>query len=213
MASPVISISPLHRSSTFQPIAAATATPNSSTPTPLSPASPSHLDTFSSDPILSAFLSHDFNPTYFPSSALSSGSAASRIEVRLLDTQLRHEVLSRHHGLLHQLSSTKAAESSLSSLRTSVSSLQSTVRHARSKLSDPHRVISAQTLQLNNLHSTSSLLQYSIRTLRSTQKLRNLVNSQPDASKWDLSKAAQLHYEILTLYNESHLSGIDVVDV
>lgn len=38
------------------------------------------------------------------------------------------------------------------------------------------------------------------------------MDSQPDASKWDLSKAAQLHCEILTLYNESHLSGIDVVD-
>lgn len=38
------------------------------------------------------------------------------------------------------------------------------------------------------------------------------MESQPDVSKWDLSKAAQLHNEILTLYNESHLSGIDVVD-
>ncbi|KAI3457055.1 hypothetical protein Pfo_013718 [Paulownia fortunei] len=215
MASPAISRSPLQRSSTFKN--AASTTPNTSTPTPLSPA-PSHLDTFSSDPIFSAFLSRDFNPTQFSSSALSSGSSASRIEklqegLRLLDTQLRHEVLSRHDDLLHQLSSIKATESSLSSLRSSVSSLQSSLHRARSELSDPHRVISAQTLQLKNLHSTSLLLQYSLRTLRLIQKLRNLVDSQPDASKWDLSKAAQLHYEILTLYNESHLSGIDVVDV
>ncbi|XP_011082901.1 conserved oligomeric Golgi complex subunit 5 [Sesamum indicum] len=209
MASPAIS-----KFSTFKNTA--TATPTTATPPPLSPV-PSHLDSFSSDPIFSAFLSPDFNPTQFSSAALSSGSAASRIEklqegLRLLDTQLRHEVLSRHQELLHQLSSVKAAESSLSSLRSSISSLQSAVRHARSELSDPHRVISAHTHQLNNLHSTSLLLQNTLRTLRLIHKLRNLVDSQPDASKWDLSKAAQLHYEILILYNESHLSGIDVVD-
>ncbi|KAL0353953.1 UNVERIFIED_CONTAM: Conserved oligomeric Golgi complex subunit [Sesamum angustifolium] len=220
MASPAMSRSPLQRLSTFKNTAAATPTTTTATaaatPTPLSPV-PSHLDTFSSDPIFSAFLSPDFNPTQFSTAALSSGSAASRIEklqegLRLLDTQLRHEVLSRHQELLQQLSSVKAAESSLSSLRSSISSLQSSVRHARSELSDPHRVISAQTHQLNNLHSTSLLLQNTLRTLRLIHKLRNLVDSQPDASKWDLSKAAQLHYEILILYNESHLSGIDVVD-
>ncbi|KAL8507916.1 hypothetical protein ACS0TY_018462 [Phlomoides rotata] len=210
MASPAISRSPLQRTATFKNAVAATPS------TPFSPAS-SPLDAFSSDPILSAFLSPDFNPTQFSSSALSSGSAASRIEklqegLRLLDTQLRHEVLSRYHDLLHQLSSIKATESSLSSLRSSISSLQSSLRHARSELSDPHRVVSTQTVQLTNLHSTSLLLQNTLRTLRLIQKLRNLVNSQPDASKWDLSKAAQLHCEILTLYNESHLSGIDVVD-
>ncbi|KAG8386706.1 hypothetical protein BUALT_Bualt03G0176900 [Buddleja alternifolia] len=205
MASPAIPRSPLQRLSTFKT--------TTSTPT----ASASHLDTFSSDPIFSAFLSPDFNPTHFSSAALSSGSAASRIEklqdgLRLLDTQLRHEVLSRHHDLLHQLSSVQAAESSLSSLRSSLSSLQSSLRRARSELSDPHRLISAHTHQLNNLHSTSLLLQCTIRTLRLIHKLKNLVDSQPDASKWDLSKAAQLHCEILTLYNESHLSGIDAVD-
>ncbi|KAL0311445.1 UNVERIFIED_CONTAM: Conserved oligomeric Golgi complex subunit, partial [Sesamum angustifolium] len=147
------------------------------------------LDTFSSDPIFSTFLSPDFNPTQFSSAALSSGSAASRIEklqegLRLLDSQLRNEVLSRHHDLLHQLSSIKVAESSLSSLRSSLSSLQSSVRRARAELSDPHRVIASQTHQLNNLHSTSLLLQYTIRTLRLIQKLRNLVDSQPDSSKW-----------------------------
>ncbi|XP_011098092.1 conserved oligomeric Golgi complex subunit 5 [Sesamum indicum] len=220
MASPAISKSPLQRLSTYKttltPTVTATPTPVGNTPLPLSPSS-SSLDTFSSDPIFSNFLSPDFNPTQFSSAALSSGSAASRIEklqegLRLLDTQLRNEVLSRHHGLLHQLSSIKVAESSLSSLRSSLSSLQSSVRRARAELSDPHRVIASQTHQLNNLHSTSLLLQYTIRTLRLIQKLRNLVDSQPDSSKWDLSKAAQLHFEILTLYNESQLSGIDVVD-
>ncbi|KAK6120668.1 hypothetical protein DH2020_045589 [Rehmannia glutinosa] len=217
MASPANPRSPLQRLSTFKNTPTATPTPTATaTPLPLSP-SPSHLDTFSSDAIFSAFLSPDFNPTQFSSAALSSGSAASRIEklqdgLRLLDTQLRHEVLSRHHELLDQLSSVKVAESSLSSLRSSLSSLQSSVRRARAELSEPHRVIAVQTQQLNNLHSTSLLLQYTLRTLRLIQKLRNLVDSQPDSSKWDLTKAAQLHFEILTLYNEYHLSGIDVVD-
>ncbi|KAL6543351.1 Conserved oligomeric Golgi complex subunit [Orobanche hederae] len=212
--------SPLQRLSTFKSTPSAVATPSSTTaattPLPLSP-SPSKLDTFSSDAIFSAFLSPDFNPTQFSSAALSSGSAASRIEklqegLRLLDTQLRQDVLSRHHDLLDQLSSIKVTESSLFSLRSSLSSLQSYIRRTRTELSEPHRVIEVQTHQLNNLHSTLLYLQYSLRALRLIQKLRNLVDSQPDSSRWDLSKAAQLHCDILTLYIEHHLSGIDAVD-
>ncbi|EPS72208.1 hypothetical protein M569_02540, partial [Genlisea aurea] len=213
MASQAISRSPMQRSSTFK----GGATPIGSIPTTGLSSAPSQLESFSSDPIFSAFLSSDFNPTQFSSSALYSGSAASRIEklqegLRLLDSQLRHEVISRHQDLLQQLSSIKTAETSLSSLRTSVSSLQSSVRRVRSEISDPHRDISTQTLQLSNLHSTSLLLQGTLRTLRLIQKLRSLVDSQPDASKWDPSKAAQLHCEILTHYKESNISGIDVVD-
>ncbi|KAK4420921.1 Conserved oligomeric Golgi complex subunit [Sesamum alatum] len=118
---------PLQRLSTFKntPTPTVTATP---TPTP------------SPRPDLLHLSFPDFNPTQFSSAALSSGSAASRIEklqegLRLLDTQLRNEVLSRHHDLLHQLSSIKVAESSLSSLRSSLSSLQSSVR--RAELSSP----------------------------------------------------------------------------
>ncbi|CAI9089020.1 OLC1v1023505C1 [Oldenlandia corymbosa var. corymbosa] len=221
MASPAIQRSPLQRLSTFketpaQPPSAATPTPRTATPTPLSP-SFSVIDSFSSDPIFSAFLSEDFDSTRFSSAALSSGSAASRIEklqegLRLLDSQLRHEVLSRHQDLLQQLSSINATDSALSSLRSSVSSLQSSVRKIRSELTEPHRLISTKTLQLSNIHSTTELLQSTIRTLRLSKKLRDLFDSAPDPEKLDLSKAAQLHFEILTLYNESHLAGIDVVD-
>ncbi|KAL3502931.1 hypothetical protein ACH5RR_037380 [Cinchona calisaya] len=218
MASPAIQRSPLQRLSTFKDIQSplTSTAGGAATPTPHSP-SLSALDSFSSDPIFSTFLSSDFDSTRFSSAALSSGSAASRIEklqegLRLLDSQLRHEVLSRHQDLLHQLSSIKAADSALSSLRSSVSSLQSSVKKIRSELSEPHRLISTKTLQLTNIHSTTELLQSTIRTLRLSKKLRDLMDSAPDAEKLDISKAAQLHFEILSLYNESHLSGIDVVD-
>lgn len=216
----MIQRSPLQRLSTFKDVSTAptTTTPNppSSTPAPLAPPS-SVLDSFSSDRIFSAFLSPDFDSTRFSSAALSSGSAASRIEklqegLRQLDSQLRHEVLSRHQDFLQQLSSLKAADSALSSIRSSVSALQSSIRKIRSELSDPHRTISTKTLQLSNLHSTTELLQSTIRTLRLSKKLRDLFDSVPDPEKLDLSKAAQLHFEILTLYNEYHLTGIDVVD-
>uniref|UniRef100_A0A3Q7J6E3 Conserved oligomeric Golgi complex subunit 5 n=1 Tax=Solanum lycopersicum TaxID=4081 RepID=A0A3Q7J6E3_SOLLC len=176
------------------------------------------LDSFTSDPIFSSFLSSDFDSTRFSSAALSSGSTASRIEklqegLRLLDHQLRHEVLTRHHDLLNQLTSLRAAESALSTLRSSVTSLQSSLRRVRSELSDPHQVIEVKTLQLSNLHSATELLQSTIRTIRLSKKLRDLMDSTPDPEKLDLSKAAQLHFEILSLYNEYHLAGIDVVDL
>nr|XP_009783936.1 PREDICTED: conserved oligomeric Golgi complex subunit 5 isoform X2 [Nicotiana sylvestris] len=209
------SASPLQRLSTFR--SATTTNPTPTPHTPLTP-SPSPLDSFTSDPIFSSFLSSDFDSTTFSSAALSSGSAASRIEklqegLNLLNNQLRHEVLTRHHDLLNQLTSLRAAESALSSLRSSVSSLQSSLRRVRSELSDPHQLISKHTLQLNNLHSTTELLQSTIRTLRLSKKLRDLMDPTHDPEKLDLSKAAQLHFEILSLYNEYHLSGIDVVDL
>ncbi|XP_015056112.1 conserved oligomeric Golgi complex subunit 5 [Solanum pennellii] len=222
-STPVSSSSPLQRLSTFKdrsinptPTATVTPTPTSGL-TPFTPAS-SPLDSFTSDPIFSSFLSSDFDSTRFSSAALSSGSTASRIEklqegLRLLDHQLRHEVLTRHHDLLNQLTSLRAAESALSTLRSSVTSLQSSVRRVRSELSDPHQVIEVKTLQLSNLHSATELLQSTIRTIRLSKKLRDLMDSTPDPEKLDLSKAAQLHFEILSLYNEYHLAGIDVVDL
>ncbi|KAK4723528.1 hypothetical protein R3W88_026307 [Solanum pinnatisectum] len=222
-STPPSSSSPLQRLSTFKdrsinptPTATVAPTPTSAL-TPFTPAA-SPLDSFTSDPIFSSFLSSDFDSTRFSSAALSSGSTASCIEklqegLRLLDHQLRHEVLTRHHDLLNQLTSLRAAESALSTLRSSVSSLQSSLRRVRSELSDPHQVIEAKTLQLSNLHSATELLQSTIRTIRLSKKLRDLMDSTQDPEKLDLSKAAQLHFEILSLYNEYHLAGIDVIDL
>ncbi|CAM8882681.1 unnamed protein product [Rhodiola kirilowii] len=229
MASPAIhrssipSSSPLPRLSTFKnpntPNTATTPLPSSAvSPLAASPssASSSHLDSFSSDPIFSLFLSPDFDSTRFSSSALSSGSAASTAEklqngIRFLENQLRSEVLARHQHLLSQLSSLQQAELSLSTVRSSVSTLQSSVRRVRSEISDPHRQIKSQTVQLSNLHRTTELLQHTIRVLRLSKKLRDVM-AVPEAEKLDLAKAAQLHCDILSLCNENELSGIDVVD-
>ncbi|XAR52802.1 hypothetical protein NMG60_11021078 [Bertholletia excelsa] len=235
MASPAIqrsslhpsspSSSPLQRLSTFKdrtsnPTSAIAATPGSSSPTasPFSPPSASALDSFASDPIFSAFFSPDFDSARFSSAALSSGSAAARAEklqdgIRLLEKQLRSEVLSRHHDLLSQLSSLKDADSALSALRSAVSNLQSSVRRVRSEIADPHRQIRAKTLQLSNLHHTTELLQFTIRVLRLSKKLRDVMAAgEAEPEKLDLAKAAQLHCEILSLCNENELSGIVVID-
>ncbi|XP_059664903.1 conserved oligomeric Golgi complex subunit 5 [Cornus florida] len=224
MASPAIqrsplpssSSSPLQRLSTFKD--RTTNTPNSTTTPPSTSFSFSPLDSFSSDPIFSAFLSSDFDSTRFSSAALSSGSAAARAEklqdgIRLLEKQLRSEVLSRHHDLLSQLSSLRDADSSLAALRSAVSTLQSSVRRVRSEIADPHRQIRAKTLQLSNLHRTTELLQFTIRVLRLSKKLRDVMAAaESEPEKLDLSKAAQLHCEILSLCNENELAGIAVID-
>ncbi|XP_028792609.1 conserved oligomeric Golgi complex subunit 5-like [Neltuma alba] len=208
--------SPLQRLSTFKntPTASSSAAPPSSATA--STASP--LDSFASDPIFSAFLSSSFSSTSFSSAALSSGSPASTAEklhhaIRLLENQLRSEVLSRHSELLSQLSSLKHAEHALSTVRSGVSSLQSSLRRVRSELSEPHRAIATKTVQLSNLHRTTELLQHSIRALRLSKKLRDVMAvSSAEPEKLDLAKAAQLHSEILSLCNEYELVGIDVVD-
>ncbi|KAF3966332.1 hypothetical protein CMV_009553 [Castanea mollissima] len=206
--------SPLQRLSTFTNPTFSTTT--TTTTTNNIATATSALDAIASDPILSAFLSPSFSTTSFSSAALSSGSPASTAEklhsaIRLLDSQLRHEVLSRHDDLLSQLSSLHHANVSLSTLRSSVSSLQSSIRKVRSDLSDPLRSINSQTVQLSNLHSASHLLGHSLRALRLSKKLRDLA-SVDDTEKLDLAKAAQFHSEILALYNEYDLAGIDVVD-
>ncbi|XP_002526650.2 conserved oligomeric Golgi complex subunit 5 [Ricinus communis] len=209
--SPSSSSSPLQRLSTFK-------NPSSSLP-PTSTAIPSSpLDSLSKDPVLSPFLSPSFSSTSFSSAALSSGSPASTAEhlhhaIRLLESQLRTEVLSRHTDLLNQLSSLKHAEHALSTVRSAVSSLQSSVRRVRSELSDPHRSIQSKTQQLSNLHSTAELLQHTIRALRLCKKLRDLISaSELEPEKLDLAKAAQLHCEILNMCDEYDLMGIDCVD-
>ncbi|KAI9114639.1 hypothetical protein K1719_014337 [Acacia pycnantha] len=202
--------SPLQRLSTFKntPTASSSATAPTASP----------LDSFASDPIFSAFLSPSFSSTSFSSAALSSGSPASTAEklhhaIRLLENQLRSEVLSRHNELLSQLSSLKHTEHALSTVRSGVSSLQSSLRRVRSELSEPHRAIATKTVQLSNLHRTTELLQHSIRALRLSKKLRDVMAaSSGEPEKLDLAKAAQLHSEILSLYNEYELVGIDVVD-
>ncbi|MBA0664315.1 hypothetical protein Goklo_004346, partial [Gossypium klotzschianum] len=176
------------------------------------------LDSFAKDPILSPFLSPSFSSTSFSSAALSSGSPASTAEhllqaIRQLDSQIRSHVLSNHPLLLTQLSSLNNAEISLSTLRSSISSLQSSVRRVRSELSEPHNSILSKTVQLSNLHRTSELLSHSIRAIRLSKKLRDLMASaEAEPDKLDLAKAAQLHNDILTLYEEYDLGGIDMID-
>ncbi|KAG6774426.1 hypothetical protein POTOM_021779 [Populus tomentosa] len=208
------SSSPLQRLSPFKTPSASSPPPSSTTAT--SSASP--LDSFSKDPFLSPFLSPSFSSTSFSSAALSSGSPASTAEhlhhaIRLLESQLRSEVLSRHPHLFHQLSSIKDSELSLSTLRSAISSMQSSIRRVRSELSDPHNAIKSKTIQLSNLHRTNQALQHTIRALRLSKKLRDLISaSESEPEKLDLAKAAQLHYEILTMCNEYDLRGIDMVD-
>ncbi|KAJ4833599.1 Conserved oligomeric Golgi complex subunit [Turnera subulata] len=212
-STPSSSSSPLSSSLPSPPASAPAAVTSSS-----SSSSPSPLDSFATDPILSTFLSDSFSSTSFSSSALSSGSPASTAEhllhaIRLLDSQLRSEVLSRHPFLLAQLSSLHDAHHSLSAVRSSVSSLQSTVRRARSELSDPLVSIRSKTRQLSSLHRTSQLLQHAIRALRLSRKLRDLVSAaDPDPDKLDLAKAAQLYSEILTMCDEYDLRGLEPVD-
>ncbi|GAB2275180.1 Conserved oligomeric Golgi complex subunit [Dionaea muscipula] len=207
--------SPLQRLSTFkdrdrdhQPSSGLT---HSSPPT-------DPLSSFSTDPIFSLFLSPDFDSLRFSSHALSTGSAASTAEnlqngIRLLEQQLRSEVLSRHQDLLSQLSSLRDAESALSVVRSAVSSLHSSLRRVRSEIADPNRQIRSKTTQLSNLHQTYELLQFTIRVIRLSKKLRDLMAvSESDPEKLDLMKAAQLHFEILGLASDNGLSGIDVVD-
>lgn len=58
------------------------------------------------------------------------------------------------------------------------------------------------------MNSGIEFLQATIRVIRLCKKLRELMDS-----KLDLAKAAQLHYEVLSVYNEFHLAGVDVVDL
>ncbi|XP_050228083.1 conserved oligomeric Golgi complex subunit 5 [Mercurialis annua] len=210
------SSSPLQRLSTFKnPPSSAL---SSATTGPSTTSSSSPLDSFAKDPILSPFLSPSFSSASFSSAALSSGSPASTAEhlhhaIRLLESQLRTEVLSRHNDLLNQLSSLKHAEHALSTVRSAVSSLQSSIRRVRSELSEPHKSIKSKTQQLFNLHSTTELLQHTIRALRLCKKLRDLISlSELEPEKLDLAKAAQLHCEILNMCDEYDLHGIDCID-
>lgn len=68
-------------------------------------------------------------------------------------------------------------------------------------------------MQLSNIHKTMELLQFSIRILRLSKKLRDMMATDgTDPEKMDLAKAAQLHCEILSICKENELVGIDELD-
>ncbi|KAI0495189.1 hypothetical protein KFK09_025339 [Dendrobium nobile] len=211
MASPrILPSSPLQRLATIKE-----ASPNSSTAGVSAVPAASPLETFASDPIFSAFLSTDFDSARFSSQALSSGSAASRAEslqeaIRLLQKHLRAEVLARHPALLSQLSSLGEAETSLASVRSAVSSLQSSLRRARQELAEPLHLVRAHTIQLSNLHAAADLLNSSARLLRLSKKLRDVMAQPTD--RLDLAKAAEMHRDIELLYEERGLAGISAVE-
>ncbi|MQL71912.1 hypothetical protein Taro_004265 [Colocasia esculenta] len=219
MASPkVLPPSTLQKLATFKDKPPSTPPPPSSSFSSSSAAvSSSPLDSFAADPVFSAFLSPDFDSAQFCSQALTSNSAASRAEhlqdgIRQLEKQLRSEVLSRHGGLLSQLSSLRDAESALSTVRSGVSSLQSSLRRVRLEVAEPRRQLHAHTVQLSNLHHTADLLQFTSKLLRQSKKLRDLVavgSEHPE--RLDLAKAAEMHREIELLYEEHDLKGISAV--
>lgn len=206
--------SPMHRISSMKP--SSTPRENSSGGWESNDAPPSLEEEFKQDPILSKFLSDNFNSTKFASEALSSGSAAScadKLEegIRLLEKQLRNEVYLRHDELLQQLSSLKDAEGALSVVKSGVSGLQASVTRVRSEIAEPYKQIKVKSQQLKNLHETVELLQSIVRVLRQVKRLRELMDGG-GALKQDLSKAAQLYNEIESLRREGDLVGIEVVD-
>lgn len=69
-------------------------------------------------------------------------------------------------------------------------------------------MIKAKTIQLSNIHTTVSYLQGTIRLIRLSRKLRSLMG----AESLDLSKCAQLYYQIMSLVSENELGGIAVVE-
>ncbi|GMP51872.1 hypothetical protein CsSME_00017930 [Camellia sinensis var. sinensis] len=158
MASPVIqrspipSFSPLQRLSTFKDRTTTTATPTLVVETIISPPSSilfssPPLDSLSSNPIFSIFFSSDFDST----TTLSSRSVVAHAEklqagVHLLEKQLCAEVLSRHDDLLSQLSSLHDAESVVSTIRSAVTTLQSSVRRVLYEIADPNLQIKNQVL-------------------------------------------------------------------
>ncbi|KAH9290341.1 hypothetical protein KI387_034458 [Taxus chinensis] len=207
--------SPLHRIASLKP----SSTPRESLSTVVdSNDAPPLEQEFRQDPILSKFLSENFNSTKFASEALSSGSAAScadKLEegIRLLEKQLRNEVYLRHDELLQQLSSLKDAEGVLTVVKSGVSGLQANVTRVRSEIAEPYKHIKVKSQQLKNLHETVELLQSIVRVLRQVKRLRELMDGGGGgALKQDLTKAAQLYYEVESLRKEADLAGIEVVD-
>ena len=103
-------------------------------------------------------------------SSLAFGSVADYVQGKLTKFEKKER-----NDLLSQLSSLKHTEHALSTVRSGVSSLQSSLRRIRSELSDPHRAIATKMFPLSNLHRTTELLQHSIRAFRLSKKLRDLM--------------------------------------
>eukprot|EP00899_Mesostigma_viride_P002929 jgi/Mesvir1/12637/Mv02193-RA.1 len=181
------------------------------------PPSPrSCLESLKSDETLSKFLSPDFDATEFASRVLATGqaqqcSATLGEGIRVLEKELRSEVIERHQELLQQVGSLKETENVLGIVRAGASSLQASIQRVRAELSEPYAQARLRTKQISSLLATVELLRRVIRLLKQAAKLREQLHGTGKGGG-DLAKAAQLYTEIELIRREADLSGVDVVD-
>eukprot|EP00955_Chlamydomonas_euryale_P085160 364060-Chlamydomonas_euryale.AAC.3 len=177
---------------------------------------PSREGSVLNDPQFEPFLQTDFNVARFTSNVLAGSQTTAQAQaeqlregVRVLDAELRSEVLGRSAELLGHVKRMTCADESLRDVVLGVDSLQAAVKRIRGEIVGPYDAVKKKTRQLHNLHATIDLLRLLIHRIKLTQKLKAQLDAAPGAL--DLAKAAKLITDIRSVDAEADLSGIDAV--
>jgi conserved oligomeric Golgi complex subunit 5 len=170
------------------------------------------------DPRFTAFLSSNFNPSEFASSALQDTHTTAQAQIdylqqgiAVLDGQLRQLVLQHRGELISHTSKLDETDGSLQRISLSVRSLQSVAARVRAEVIEPYQQIVTRTQQLSNVQRTVDLLRHTIHRVKLVQRLRAEMKSG-STDIMEIAKAARLLSDIRTADSEADLSGLTAIE-
>eukprot|EP00118_Oscarella_pearsei_P006868 m.32054 g.32054 ORF g.32054 m.32054 type:complete len:832 (+) comp31589_c0_seq8:1605-4100(+) len=162
---------------------------------------------------LGEFLDESFDPKHFASAAIQSRIVGESLEklsagIHKLDKELHAQVVSHHSDLLSQATGIETLEGVLQMMQARIDSLRKAIDRMKIRVVEPFEKITTRTAQLQRLQSACDLLRKVIRVIYLVKRLHTLLQG----GSRELAKAAQSLYELLELFNDSDLKGIQVVE-
>eukprot|EP01006_Ploeotia_vitrea_P029063 TRINITY_DN61668_c0_g1_i1.p1 TRINITY_DN61668_c0_g1~~TRINITY_DN61668_c0_g1_i1.p1 ORF type:complete len:851 (+),score=78.41 TRINITY_DN61668_c0_g1_i1:76-2628(+) len=185
--------------------------------------------------LITKFLSGTFSPTDYLRKTLKLSNYDTEREkintgLKCVEEKLHSEVSDHHEELMNQVTSLREIDQKLDTVKTNVSTLQSSVKRMKHTIQEPYDIIQSRVTQLQNMWYTMELFHTVHNFLLLLQKLKDQQNllpaetgsdksstttKQPQTSgtlAMELPKAAKHLHEIETVLAEVDLTGIEIVD-
>ncbi|KAH9578649.1 Conserved oligomeric Golgi complex subunit 5 [Trypanosoma melophagium] len=158
----------------------------------------------------STLMSPDFDEDAYLRYALhTTDGHGERLRLAMCAKAVReevHKILSENaEDMVQQVTAACRAQRDVAAIRQGTASLVHAISKLRNTVQEPHRVIQANIVKLENINAASN-------TLRSVLKFIGLTTRLKSQLPQDLARAARTLHELEELLQTSNITGIEVVD-
>ncbi|ORC87413.1 putative conserved oligomeric Golgi complex subunit 5-like [Trypanosoma theileri] len=158
----------------------------------------------------STLMSPDFDEDAYLRYALhATNGHAERVRLAMCAKAVReevHKILSENaEDMVRQVTAACRAQRDVAGVRQATASLVHSISKLRNTVQEPHRVINANIIKLENINAA-------LNTLRSILKFIGLTTRLKSQLPQDLARAARTLHELEELLQTSNITGIEVVD-